>query len=264
MRFSLVPLLLVLASRAAPAVACNADNCLNNFNNNAVLAAQFCSTYTTAVVTATTSLPAFIRPECTTAAVRLSSACTCMFGVVTPTVTATATATSTNTATVTATATSTNTATVTSTLPAQCTQPITNGGFENGLSPWTASSGNSDTSLPLLGAGNFLATLANSGTNLVTRVSVVSQTGTFTAGTVYQAIWYVKASGCHTNIEIDWASGSSISTLVAVGGGGYQGFSYTFTALSASGVLSISTQCPLPANSQTLVYIDQVTVYPGS
>ncbi|KAI9680888.1 MAG: Phosphatidylinositol 4-kinase type 2-beta [Caeruleum heppii] len=60
---------------------CNADNCLRALRNptRAAEAKSFCSSYTTAVVTATAGLPPFAT-QCGTAptqASRLSSACSC-------------------------------------------------------------------------------------------------------------------------------------------------------------------------------------------
>jgi acid phosphatase len=64
---------------SAEAANCNHDNCLRQFLKSSAVT-PFCATYTTAVNTATTSLPSYIS-QCSGLPSRISSACSC---VVTP------------------------------------------------------------------------------------------------------------------------------------------------------------------------------------
>ena len=74
---------LILGALVAPLVlACDkasTDSCASAFTASAAAAITFCETYTTATVTATTSLPAFAT-YCSNSSKKLSSACTCLLG----------------------------------------------------------------------------------------------------------------------------------------------------------------------------------------
>lgn len=56
-------------------VACSSDNCLRALKRYS--AADFCSTYTTAISTATTALPTYVT-ACSNSPSRISSACSCL------------------------------------------------------------------------------------------------------------------------------------------------------------------------------------------
>ena len=72
---------------ATPTKACNRDNCFRQMLQNQEKVQEFCGTYTTAVSTATTSLPTFVT-ACSGLPSRVSSACSC---IATPTATPTST-----------------------------------------------------------------------------------------------------------------------------------------------------------------------------
>lgn len=68
----------VLAGVQLDRRACNHDNCLRAFIGSSAIAATFCPTFTTAVVTATAGLPAYAS-QCSFEVSRVSSACSCLF-----------------------------------------------------------------------------------------------------------------------------------------------------------------------------------------
>lgn len=72
------------ADLKARALKCNADNCLRNLQHLSGVASDFCATYTTAIVAATSAIPAKIS-MCTQNPTSVSSACSCL---ITSTVTA--------------------------------------------------------------------------------------------------------------------------------------------------------------------------------
>jgi hypothetical protein len=67
--------LLIFLSLLHLSIACASDNCLRALKRHS--AADFCSTYTTAISTATTSLPAYVT-ACSDSPSRISSACSCL------------------------------------------------------------------------------------------------------------------------------------------------------------------------------------------
>ncbi|TVY84837.1 putative endopolygalacturonase D [Lachnellula suecica] len=73
------PLLLLGALVLPVVLACATDSCASAFTASAAAAITFCETYTTATVTATTSLPPFAT-ACSNSSKKLSSACTCLLG----------------------------------------------------------------------------------------------------------------------------------------------------------------------------------------
>ena len=62
---------------AVPTKACNRDNCFRQMLQSEEKVKEFCGTYTTAVVTATTALPTFVT-ACAGSPSRVSSACSCI------------------------------------------------------------------------------------------------------------------------------------------------------------------------------------------
>lgn len=77
-----------IATPAAKELVCNRDNCLRNLVDArySAKASAFCSTYTTATITAPTAIPTYLA-GCAGSPSRVSSACACVV-TATPTVTA--------------------------------------------------------------------------------------------------------------------------------------------------------------------------------